>query len=125
MQACKPVAERIDLELSTTDTEFVDSFFGSHASPGVTLEIFPGTTVKYLKSEAAIGALPGLPFLVQVGIAIGTGVMTNFIADWVFQRIKRKECIVRLRVNRSVIESTPEGLARKIEEVIEIQEGPK
>src|SRR5713101_3185793 len=124
MRQCEPDACRIDLEFSTTDLEFVGSFFGNHASPGLKLEISPGTTVEYLGSDAPMGALPGLPDIIHVGVGIGTGVLAKVIGDWLFHRIKRKDRIVRLRLNKSVVEVTPDGLAKRIKEVIDLQCGP-
>jgi hypothetical protein len=120
MHQSEPNTRRIALEFSTTDAEFVRSLLGANASPGLKLEISPGTVLEYLGSEAPMGAMPGLPEIIHFGVGIGTGVATKFIADWLFQRIKRKDSIVRLRVNRTVIEVTPNGLARKIQEIIDL-----
>jgi hypothetical protein len=111
---------RVELEVTTTEAEFVGSVFGLDASPGVKVEIIAGTTVEYLGSDAPLGALPGLPEVIRLGVGVGSGVVTKIVADWLFQKFK-KDRITRLRVNRVVIELTPDGLARKIQETIDLQ----
>jgi hypothetical protein len=65
--------------------------------------------------------LPGLPEIIHVAVGIGTGVVTKIVADWLYQRIRGKGRTIKVRVNRSIVEVTPEGLERGIREAIDIR----
>jgi hypothetical protein len=60
-------------------------------------------------------------------LSFGTGVAVNLFSSWLYEKLKANKAIramhiTKIRINRTEVEITPEGISRAISESIEIEQ---
>jgi hypothetical protein len=109
---------QIELELHTFDKRIVTLLFGRSPERGFRLEIAPDVSIEYVGTEVRPSAIPGLPEVVHVLVGIGTGVVTKIASDWLYQKIKGEDQVIKLQVNRMTVKVTKSELERSFKQAI-------
>jgi hypothetical protein len=110
----------LSLEIIAVDSGFLVDIFGRPPAEGAEVSLPSGGTLRYVTTIAPRGAWPGASELVQLAISFGSGVAAQLAASWLYDRLKKKG-VTSIRIERRTVELTPEGIARAIEEVAEIE----
>ncbi len=112
----RPVDYAVDVtvEVHTHDKALLNDLFGPDVAVGSAVAFPSGCQGRYLGKTIRIGAWPGLPEILQVGITLGTGVTTSLLATWLYNKFKGR--VSEVRFNRKVVEITPDGFKKVIEE---------
>lgn len=105
----------ITLEVHFLDEHFPELVLGKiNPRPGCKADIPGGATLTYLGSQVRRGALPGVPQLAEFALSFGLGASSSLVANWIYEKFKGK--VIRVSVNRTLIEVAPDGFLRIINE---------
>lgn len=110
------------IEIEGSPKVLFELFEAHKTSSGMSREVPGGASIRYLPSShiehRGLGAAAGPVFnLLLTGKDIAVGVLSA----WLYDRLKKSN-VRTIRIERQIIELTPEGIQRAIRESIEITE---
>ena len=107
----------MEMEVAFFDTSFLTDLLGGQPEPGMKIEIPGGAVLTFVGHESRRGALPGVPDIAKFSVSFGLGVSTSVVANWLYEKFKRTGNTLRVRKTR--VEITPDGIVRIIQQHLE------
>jgi len=105
-----------------------DVFETNTIETGMTRAVPGGASIELLPPDVPVEE-PTLAFdsapLSTIAVTIGStvsAVAVNVISSWLYDRLKSHPRIRQIRINRRVVEVTPDGIRKAVEESVEIEE---
>lgn len=108
----------INMEIHTFDSRLAFDLMESNSlSSGDKVNIGKSATLTYKESQ--IRAAIGFPEIIEFTISFGTGVASEFIVSWIYDKLKGKK-VEKIMVDRKEVQLKKGEIMKVIEERMEI-----
>lgn len=107
------------IEVETTEKRLPTQLLDADEPIAGAIRVIPGgAQIQYRGRISARGALPGSPELFEFVLTLASGASSSLIASWLYDKLRGGARTIR--IDRTVIEITPEGLHRAVKEHISV-----